>query len=65
MMANSSVVPGGGTSPETTLQILSECRGDFLVNIQLVLRLRSTALLLSVFLRQRKSVQRVLGYSWL
>lgn len=37
MMAHSSVVPGGGASPETTLQILSECRGDFLVNTQFVL----------------------------
>lgn len=31
MMAHSSVVPGGGASPESALQILSECSGDFLV----------------------------------
>lgn len=31
MMARSSVVPGGGASPEFALHVLSECRGDFLV----------------------------------
>lgn len=31
LMARSSVVPGGGTSPEASLYILRQCRGDFLV----------------------------------
>lgn len=31
LMARSSVVPGGGTSPESSLYILRQCRGDFLV----------------------------------
>nr|XP_033472225.1 uncharacterized protein LOC117250230 [Epinephelus lanceolatus] len=34
MMARSSVVPGGGASPESALHVLSECRGDFLLTVQ-------------------------------
>lgn len=55
-MAHSSVVPGGGASPETTLKILSECRGDFLVNRQLVLQLRSTRLQSVFFLTRAINV---------
>ncbi|XP_053170525.1 transcriptional-regulating factor 1-like [Scomber japonicus] len=36
-MACSGVVPGGGTSPEFTLNILSECRGDFLLTVEKLL----------------------------
>ncbi|XP_072235494.1 transcriptional-regulating factor 1-like [Leuresthes tenuis] len=39
MMARSSVLLGGGTSQEYALQILSECRGDFLVKSQAVEKL--------------------------
>lgn len=39
MMAHSSVVPGGGASPESALQILSECSGDFLVKTHWLLGL--------------------------
>lgn len=35
-MARSSVVPGGGASPESALHVLSECRGDFLVKSHLL-----------------------------
>ncbi|XP_039649632.1 transcriptional-regulating factor 1-like isoform X2 [Perca fluviatilis] len=36
-MARSSVLPGGGTSPETALHILSEFRGDFLLTVEKLL----------------------------
>ncbi|CAK6982706.1 uncharacterized protein LOC121892409 [Scomber scombrus] len=36
-MACSGVVPGGGTSPEFTLNILSECRGDILLTVEKLL----------------------------
>nr|XP_046237778.1 transcriptional-regulating factor 1-like isoform X2 [Scatophagus argus] len=37
MMARSSVVPGGGASPESALHVLSECRGDFLLTVEKLL----------------------------
>ncbi|XP_071335726.1 uncharacterized protein [Trachinotus anak] len=37
MMARSSVVLGGGASPEHALQVLSECRGDFLLTVEKIL----------------------------
>ncbi|CAJ1087458.1 mitotic deacetylase-associated SANT domain protein-like [Xyrichtys novacula] len=37
LMACSSVMPGGGASPETALQVLSECRGDFLLTVEKLL----------------------------
>lgn len=37
MMACSSVMPGGGASRETTLQVLSECRGNFLLTVEKLL----------------------------
>uniref|UniRef100_A0A8P4G609 Transcriptional-regulating factor 1 n=1 Tax=Dicentrarchus labrax TaxID=13489 RepID=A0A8P4G609_DICLA len=36
-MARSSVVPGGGASPESALHVLSECRGDFLLTVEKLL----------------------------
>ncbi|XP_068587211.1 transcriptional-regulating factor 1-like isoform X2 [Cebidichthys violaceus] len=36
-MARSSVVPGGGASPEVALDVLSECRGDFLLTVEKLL----------------------------
>ncbi|XP_029282579.1 transcriptional-regulating factor 1-like isoform X2 [Cottoperca gobio] len=36
-MVRSSVVPGGGVSPESALHVLSECRGDFLLTIEKLL----------------------------
>ncbi|XP_040887887.1 transcriptional-regulating factor 1-like [Toxotes jaculatrix] len=36
-MARSSVVPGGGASPEYALHVLSECRGDFLLTVEKLL----------------------------
>lgn len=58
MMAHSSVVPGGGASPESALQILSECSGDFLVKahwlFSLVLQIGSCRSVdLSLFLKIR------------
>ncbi|XP_034535210.1 mitotic deacetylase-associated SANT domain protein-like [Notolabrus celidotus] len=37
MMASSSVMPGGGASAETALQVLSESRGDFLLTMEKLL----------------------------
>ncbi|XP_023820154.1 uncharacterized protein LOC105355612 isoform X1 [Oryzias latipes] len=37
MMAQSSLVPGNGTSPEHALHILSECKGDFLLTVEKLL----------------------------
>ncbi|XP_056883189.1 transcriptional-regulating factor 1-like [Takifugu flavidus] len=37
LMARSSVVPGGGTSPESSLYILRQCRGDFLLAVEKLL----------------------------
>ncbi|XP_023252226.1 transcriptional-regulating factor 1-like [Seriola lalandi dorsalis] len=37
MMVRSSVVPGGGASPEHALHALSECRGDFLLTLEKLL----------------------------
>ncbi|XP_071370903.1 fibronectin type III domain-containing protein 1-like [Centroberyx affinis] len=37
MMARSSVLPGGGASPEHALHVLSECRGDFLAAVDTLL----------------------------
>lgn len=37
MMARSSVVPGGGASAEYTLQVLSQCKGDFLLTVEKLL----------------------------
>ncbi|XP_069019840.1 uncharacterized protein [Embiotoca jacksoni] len=37
LMARSSVVPGGGASPEHTLHVLSECRGDFQLTVEKLL----------------------------
>lgn len=37
MLTRSSVVPGGGASPEYVLQLLSESRGDFLVTLEKLL----------------------------
>ncbi|XP_078147227.1 uncharacterized protein LOC139931387 [Centroberyx gerrardi] len=37
MMARSSVVPGGGASPEHALHVLSECKGDFLAAVDTLL----------------------------
>ncbi|XP_031734430.1 zinc finger protein 541-like [Anarrhichthys ocellatus] len=36
-MARSNVVPGGGASPEVALDVLSECRGDFLLAVEKLL----------------------------
>ncbi|XP_059191763.1 uncharacterized protein LOC131973719 [Centropristis striata] len=36
-MARSSVVPGGGASPESALHVLSECRRDFLLTVEKLL----------------------------
>ncbi|XP_070712031.1 transcriptional-regulating factor 1-like [Pempheris klunzingeri] len=36
-MACSSVVPGGGASPEWALHVLSECGGDFLLTVEKLL----------------------------
>ncbi|XP_049921388.1 transcriptional-regulating factor 1-like isoform X2 [Epinephelus moara] len=43
MMARSSVVPGGGASPESALHVLSECRGDFLLTVQKLLSTPETS----------------------
>ncbi|MEQ2162549.1 hypothetical protein GOODEAATRI_020944 [Goodea atripinnis] len=37
MMARSSVVPGARASPEYALQLLSECKGDFLLTVEKLL----------------------------
>ncbi|XP_035854714.1 uncharacterized protein LOC116055634 [Sander lucioperca] len=36
-MARSSVLPGGGASPETALHVLSQFRGDFLLTVEKLL----------------------------
>ncbi|XP_045907230.1 transcriptional-regulating factor 1-like [Micropterus dolomieu] len=43
MMARSSVVPGGGASPESALHVLSECRGDFLLTVEKLLSAPETS----------------------
>ncbi|XP_050921729.1 uncharacterized protein LOC108873216 isoform X6 [Lates calcarifer] len=43
MMARSSVVPGGGASPEYVLHVLSECRGDFLLTVEKLLSTAETS----------------------
>ncbi|XP_041822508.1 uncharacterized protein LOC121627595 [Chelmon rostratus] len=43
MMASSSVVPGGGASPESALHVLSECRGDFLLTVEKLLSAPETS----------------------
>ncbi|GLD73013.1 zinc finger protein 541-like protein [Lates japonicus] len=42
-MARSSVVPGGGASPEYALHVLSECRGDFLLTVEKLLSTPETS----------------------
>ncbi|XP_067439188.1 protein piccolo-like isoform X4 [Thunnus thynnus] len=42
-MSRSSVVPGGGASPEHALHILSEARGDFLVSVEKLLSTPETS----------------------
>ncbi|KAM9334226.1 uncharacterized protein ABDE67_021959 [Symphorus nematophorus] len=42
-MARSSVVPGGGASPESALHVLSESRGDFLLTVEKLLSTRQTS----------------------
>ncbi|CAF95767.1 unnamed protein product [Tetraodon nigroviridis] len=37
MMARSSVVPGGGASPESALHTLRQCRGDFVLTVEKLL----------------------------
>ncbi|XP_070786979.1 mitotic deacetylase-associated SANT domain protein-like [Enoplosus armatus] len=42
-MVRSSVVSGGGTSPESALHVLSECRGDFLLTVEKLLSTPETS----------------------
>ncbi|XP_068458114.1 uncharacterized protein [Clinocottus analis] len=42
-MACSSVVPGGGAQPEFALNVLSECKGDFLLTVQKLLSMPETS----------------------
>ncbi|XP_036946694.1 transcriptional-regulating factor 1-like isoform X2 [Acanthopagrus latus] len=42
-MVRSSVVPGGGASPESALHVLSECRGDFLLTVAKLLSTPETS----------------------
>nr|XP_020447772.1 uncharacterized protein LOC109955700 [Monopterus albus] len=42
-MARSSVIPGGGASPEYTLHILSQSKGDFLLTVEKLLSTPETS----------------------
>ncbi|XP_011604630.1 transcriptional-regulating factor 1-like isoform X2 [Takifugu rubripes] len=56
LMARSSVVPGGGTSPESSLYILRQCRGDFLLAVEKLLSTPETNNSSSPAGRQHKQV---------